>query len=211
MGRAIDLQSQKLIEKQAYEASEKMALGYGKPEMLKEDKYKRRHTTLLAIAPNTSSAFIMGQSSQSIEPIVSNYYIKDVAKVRMSFRNPYLEKLLIEKGYNTEEVWNSILRNEGSVQHLEFLTKEEKEVFKTFIEMDQMDLIEMAARRQKHIDQSQSLNIMVGKNTTPDEVAYMIIKAWKLGIKTLYYQLNVNSAQDFTNKRSKDECESCSA
>lgn len=211
MGRAIDVQSQKLIESQAYKASEKMALEYGKPEILKEDKYNRRHTTLLAVAPNTSSAFIMGQSSQSIEPIVSNYYIKDVAKIRMSFRNPYLEKLLIEKGQNTEEVWASILKNEGSVQHLDFLDKEEKDVFKTFIEINQLDLINMAARRQKYIDQSQSLNLMVGKTTTPDEVAYMMIQAWKQGVKTLYYQLNVNSAQDFTNKRGKDECESCSA
>lgn len=211
MGRTIDKMSQKLIHDQAYAASRKMAIEYGKPELLKEDKYDRRHTTLLAVAPNTSSSFIMGQSSQSIEPIVSNYYIKDVAKVRMSFRNPNLEVLLEEKGQNTPEVWLSILKNEGSVQHLDFLSKQEKDVFKTFIEMNQLSIIEMAADRQKYIDQSQSLNIMIGKNTTPEDVAYLMIKAWKLGVKTLYYQLNVNSAQDFTNKRSNASCEACEA
>ena len=211
MGRTIDKMSQKLIHDQAYAASRKMAIEYGKPELLKEDKYDRRHTTLLAVAPNTSSSFIMGQSSQSIEPIVSNYYIKDVAKVRMSFRNPHLEVLLEEKGQNTPEVWLSILKNEGSVQHLDFLSKQEKDVFKTFIEMNQLSIIEMAADRQKYIDQSQSLNIMIGKNTTPEDVAYLMIKAWKLGVKTLYYQLNVNSAQDFTNKRSNASCEACEA
>lgn len=209
IGRALNKKIFKTIQKQAYEASEKMALEYGKPEMLKEDKYKRRHCTLTAVAPNTSSSFIMGQQSQSIEPMVSNYYVKDVAKTRISFRNPYLEKLLIEKGQNNEDVWLSILKNEGSVRHLDFLTDDEKAVFRTFIEIPQISIIEMAADRQKFLCQSQSLNLMVGKDTTPDEVCYWIIKAWKLGVKTLYYQLNVNSAQDFTNKRAKNECESC--
>jgi ribonucleoside-diphosphate reductase alpha chain len=161
------------------------------------------------VAPNTSSSFIMGQQSQSIEPMVSNYYVKDVAKARISFRNPYLEKVLEEKGFNNEDVWLSILKNEGSVRHLEFLTYDEKDVFRTFIEIPQMSIIEMAADRQAFIDQSQSLNLMVGIDTTPDEVAYWIIKAWKLGIKTLYYQLNVSSAQDFTNKRANGECAAC--
>lgn len=209
MGRALNKKIFKTIHDQAYKASEKMAIEYGKPEMLREDKYKRRHCTLLAVAPNTSSSFIMGQQSQSIEPMVSNYYVKDVAKTRISFRNPYLVDLLESKGKNTEDVWLSILKNEGSVRELDFLTEDEKSVFRTFIEIPQMSIIEMASDRQKFIDQSQSLNIMVGKDTSPDEVAYWILKAWKLGIKTLYYQLNVNSAQDFTNKRAKSECDSC--
>ena len=208
-GRMLNKKIFKTIQDQAYKASEKMAIEYGKPEMLKEDKYKRRHCTLTAVAPNTSSSFIMAQQSQSIEPMVSNYYVKDVAKTRISFRNPYLEKLLIEKGQNTEDVWLSILKNEGSVRHLAFLSNEEKDVFRTFIEIPQTSIIEMASDRQKYICQSQSLNLMVGKDTSPDEVAYWILKAWKLGVKTLYYQLNVNSAQDFTNKRAKNECDSC--
>lgn len=208
-GRMLNKQIFKTIQDQAYKASEKMAIEYGKPEMLKEDKYKRRHCTLTAVAPNTSSSFIMAQQSQSIEPMVSNYYVKDVAKTRIPFRNPYLEKLLSEKGQNTEDVWLSILKNEGSVRHLSFLSNEEKDIFRTFIEIPQTSIIEMATDRQKYICQSQSLNLMVGKDTSPDEVAYWILKAWKLGVKTLYYQLNVNSAQDFTNKRAKNECDSC--
>lgn len=200
----------KQIHDQAYKASEKMAKEYGKPDMLKEDKYKRRHTTLLAIAPNSSSSFVMGQQSQSIEPYVSNYYIRDVAKVRTSIKNPYLEKLLKELGKNNSDVWLSILKNNGSVQHLDFLTEEQKDVFKTFIEIPQVDIISMASDRQKYIDQGQSLNLMVGSDTTPDEVAYWILYAWKKGIKTLYYQLNVSAAQDFTNQKSKTECSSCS-
>lgn len=209
LGRSYNKLIFKTIHDQAYKASEKMALEYGKPEMLREDKYKRRHCTLLAIAPNTSSSFIVGQQSQSIEPMVSNYYVKDVAKTRISFRNPYLKKLLTEKGENNEDTWLSILKNEGSVKHLDFLTDDEKDIFKTFIEIPQLSIIEMASDRQKFVDQSQSLNLMVGSDTTPDEVAYWVIKAWKLGIKTLYYQLNVNSAQDFTNKRTNGECASC--
>ena len=209
-GRAYNKLISKTIHDQAYKASEKMALEYGKPDMLKEDKYKRRHTTLLAVAPNSSSSFIVGQQSQSIEPYISNYYIRDVAKVRTSIRNPYLKKLLEELGKDTEEVWSSILKNQGSVQHLDFLTEHQKEVFKTFIEIPQVDIIDMASDRQKYIDQGQSLNLMVGSDTNPDEVAYWILYAWKKGIKTLYYQLNVSAAQDFTNQKAKTECISCS-
>lgn len=209
MARALNKKIFKTIKDGAYKASEKMAIEYGKPDMLKDKKYKRRHCTLTAVAPNTSSSFIMGQQSQSIEPMVSNYYVRDVAKTRISFRNPHLEKLLEKKNKNTEEVWLSILKNGGSVRDLDFLSEEEKAVFRTFIETSQLSIIEMASDRQKYICQSQSLNIMVGKDTEPDEVMYWILKAWKLGVKTLYYQLNVNSAQDFTNKRAK-ECESCS-
>ena len=209
-GRAYNKLISKTIHDQAYKASEKMALEYGKPDMLKEDKYKRRHTTLLAVAPNSSSSFIVGQQSQSIEPYISNYYIRDVAKVRTSIRNPYLKKLLEELGKDTEEVWSSILKNQGSVQHLDFLTENQKEVFKTFIEIPQVDIIDMASDRQKYIDQGQSLNLMVGSDTNPDEVAYWILYAWKKGIKTLYYQLNVSAAQDFTNQKVKTECVSCS-
>lgn len=209
-GKSYSKMIAKQIHDQAYKASEKMAKEYGKPDMLKEDKYKRRHTTLLAIAPNSSSSFVIGQQSQSIEPYVSNYYIRDVAKVRTSIKNPYLEKLLKELGKNNSDVWLSILKNDGSVQHLDFLTEEQKDVFKTFIEIPQIDIISMASDRQKYIDQGQSLNLMVGSDTTPDEVAYWILYAWKKGIKTLYYQLNVSAAQDFTNQKSKTECSSCS-
>ena len=86
----------------------------------------------MAIAPNTSSAFILGQVSQGIEPVWSNCYVKDIAKIKVTIQNPFLEKLLEQKGQNTREVWRSIRDNDGSVQHLDILTDEEKDVFKTF-------------------------------------------------------------------------------
>jgi ribonucleoside-diphosphate reductase alpha chain len=197
----------KTIKTQAYAASEKMALEYGKPDMLAEDKYTRRHTTLLAVAPNTSSSFIMEQQSQSIEPHVSNYYIKDVAKTRITVKNKYLQKLLEEKEKNTDEVWDDIMKNSGSVQHLDFLSVHEKKVFETFGEISQMEILLQASTRQKFIDQAQSLNLMVPLGSTPSDVTYLIIKAWQLGIKTLYYQLNVSAVQEFG--KSITECDSC--
>lgn len=197
----------KKIKEDSYKASKKMAIEYGKPKMLKSDKYKRRHTTLNAVAPNTSSSFIKKQQSQSTELYVSNYYIKDVAKTRISLKNPYLEELLSTLSKNTEEVWDSIMKKGGSVQHLDFLNENEKKVFKTFGETSQMEILLQASTRQKFIDQSQSLNLMVPSNATPDDVAYLIIKAWQLGIKTLYYQLNISAVQEFG--KSITECDSC--
>ena len=187
-----------LIQKRSYAASEALAQEYGEPEMLKG--YGRRNTTLNAIAPTTSSAFILGQVSQSIEPYMSNCYVKDVAKLKVTIKNPYLEKLLEEKGQNTRESWLSISDHDGSVQHLDFLTQEEKDVFKTFCEIDQMAIIYQAADRQQFTDQSQSLNVMISPKTPAKEVNYLYIQAWKLGIKTLYYQHSMNAAQQFSKK-----------
>ncbi|MBF0932093.1 MAG: ribonucleoside-diphosphate reductase subunit alpha [candidate division SR1 bacterium] len=187
-----------LIQKRSYAASEALAQEYGEPEML--EGYGRRNTTLNAIAPTTSSAFILGQVSQSIEPYMSNCYVKDVAKLKVTIKNPYLEKLLEEKGQNTREIWLSIRDHDGSVQHLDFLTQEEKDVFKTFCEIDQMAIIYQAADRQQFTDQSQSLNVMISPKTPAKEVNYLYIQAWKLGIKTLYYQHSMNAAQQFSKK-----------
>src|SRR5690554_2279824 len=144
----------KYINAEAHKASKKLAELYGEPEILKG--YGRRNTTLTAIAPTTSSAFILGQVSQSIEPFWSNTYVKDVAKTKVTIRNPYLKEILAAKGKDTREVWNNIRDNDGSVQHLDFLTDHEKEVFKTFSELDQFMIIQQAATRQQFIDQSQS-------------------------------------------------------
>lgn len=205
--KMINAQIFKNIHDKAYEASIKMALEYGKPEILSSDKYNRRHTTLLAIAPNTSSSFIKGQQSQSIEPIVSNYYVRDVAKTRVSIKNKFLERYLDDVGLNNNLIWDSILKNNGSVQHLE-IPDDVKSVFKTFSEISQLEVLIQASQRQKFIDQSQSLNLMIPKGTSPEDVTYLILKAHQLGIKTLYYQLNVNAAQQLTN--SLTECVSCS-
>ena len=197
----------KTIQEQAWEASREMAKLYGKPEYLQDDKYDRRHTTLTAVAPNTSSSFIVGQQSQSIEPYVSNYYIKKTDKIKHAVKNPYLEMLLEQKGKNTFDVWESILKKSGSVQHLDFLDENEKMVFRTFIEISQMEIIIQASVRQKYIDQGQSLNLMIHPSTPTKDVNALILKAHELGIKTLYYQLGQNAAQEFA--RDVLSCDMC--
>lgn len=195
----------KLIQQKSYQASEQLAKELGEPEMLKG--YGRRNTTLNAIAPTTSSAFILGQVSQGIEPIWSNCYVKDVAKIKTTIKNPFLEELLEAKGQNTKDVWRDIRDHDGSVQHLDFLTDEEKEVFKTFPEIDQMSIVEQASARQTYIDQGQSLNIMVHPDTPVKEINSFYITAWKLGIKALYYQHSMNAAQKLNQKRNCKACE----
>ncbi|MDC6389263.1 ribonucleoside-diphosphate reductase subunit alpha [Maribacter sp. PR1] len=196
----------KAIKEKSYKASEELAKRFGEPAVLKG--YGRRNATLNAIAPTTSSAFILGQVSQGIEPIWSNTYVKDIAKVKTTIRNPYLVALLEEKGMNTTEVWRSIRDFDGSVQHLDFLTDEEKEVFKTYSEIDQMDIIYQAANRQNHIDQGQSVNIIVHPEMPVKEINKIHVTAWKLGLKSLYYQHSMNAAQKFKQKK---ECASCEA
>ena len=189
----------KLIKEKSYKASEELSKMFGEPEYL--EGYGRRNVTLNAIAPTTSSAFILGQVSQSIEPIWSNCYVKDVAKMKVTIKNPVLEKLLIELGKNTKTTWNSVKKNDGSVQHLEFLTNEQKEVFRTFAEINQSSIINQAAIRQDYIDQSQSLNLMISPDMPTKNVNKLLIDAWKLGVKTLYYQHSMNSAQAFSRKK----------
>jgi ribonucleoside-diphosphate reductase alpha chain len=205
---AYDLNSEvfRAIKDRSYKASAELADRFGEPEVLKG--YGRRNTTLNAIAPTTSSAFILGQVSQGIEPIWSNVYVKDIAKIKTTIKNPYLEKLLEEKGKNTQEVWLSIRDNDGSVQHLDFLTEHEKDVFRTYSEIDQLAIIYQAANRQNHIDQGQSINILVHPEMPVKEINKIHITAWKLGLKSLYYQHSMNAAQKF---RQKKECISCEA
>jgi hypothetical protein len=156
-----------------------------------------------------NSSFILGQVSQGIEPQNSNYYSKDLAKGKFTFKNPYLKKLLKEKGKDDHDTWKSILIRGGSVQHLDFLSKEEKDVFKTFGEISQKEIIIQAAQRQKYIDQGQSLNLMIPPTTKPKEVNELLIFAWEQGIKSLYYQRSANPAQELA--RSILTCSSCEA
>jgi ribonucleoside-diphosphate reductase alpha chain len=194
----------KTLKEQSYKASERLAQKFGEPEVLKG--YGRRNTTLNAIAPTTSSAFILGQVSQGIEPIWSNIYVKDIAKIKTTIKNPFLINLLKEKGMDTPEVWRDIRDRDGSVQHLDFLSENEKEVFKTYSEIDQLVIIYQAANRQNYLDQGQSLNIIVHPDTTTKEVNNIHVTAWKLGLKSLYYQHSMNAAQKFKQKK---DCESC--
>ena len=204
--KAYDLNSEvfKTLKENSYKASEELANKFGEPKVLKG--YGRRNTTLNAIAPTTSSAFILGQVSQGIEPIWSNIYVKDIAKIKTTIKNPFLINLLKEKGMDTPEVWRDIRDRDGSVQHLDFLSENEKEVFKTYSEIDQMVIIYQAANRQNYLDQGQSLNIIVHPDTSTKEINKIHVTAWKLGLKSLYYQHSMNAAQKFKQKK---ECESC--
>lgn len=193
------------IRTKADKATTEMADKFGEPDVLVG--YNRRNTTTLSIAPTTSSSFILGQVSPSIEPLNSNYFVKDLAKGRFTYKNPYLKELLKNKGNDTKEIWKDILLHGGSVQHLDFFTTEEKDVFKTFGEISQKEIVIQASQRQKYIDQGQSLNLMIPPNTSPKDVNQLIIFAWEQGIKSLYYQRSSNPAQELA--RSILTCKSC--
>ncbi len=189
----------KLIKDKADAATKELAATLGEPEVLKG--YGRRNTTLIAIAPTTSSAFILGQVSQGIEPIWSNCYVKDVAKMKVTIKNPTLQALLAQKGHDDKVTWDSIRDNDGSVQHLDCLSDEEKAIYRTFAEIDQSKVIEQAADRQKFIDQAQSLNIMVAPDTPVKDINALYLQAWKQGVKSLYYQHSMNAAQQLVRKK----------
>lgn len=195
----------KRIREEADKASKELANIYGEPELL--EGYGRRNTTLMAVAPTTSSSAILGQTSPGIEPFASNYYKAGLAKGNFMRQNKYLKKLLEEKGLDNEDTWRTIMLNHGSVQQLEGLTELEKEVFKTFKEIAPMEIIVQAAQRQQFIDQSQSLNLNIPAALPVKEVNQLMIEAWKLGVKTLYYQRSQSVSKEmmvnFVN------CKSC--
>lgn len=197
--RALNIEISKNIWDNANKATEELAKTLGEPEVLKG--YGRRNTTLLAVAPTTSSAFILGQVSQGIEPVWSNCYIKDVSKAKVVIKNKQLEAFLEDQGKNTKEVWDSIRDHDGSVQHLDFLDDSEKAIFKTFGEINQEEVLTHAADRQKYIDQAQSLNIKVPPGITAKEMNALAIKAWESGIKSMYYQHSDNAAQSMARSK----------
>jgi ribonucleoside-diphosphate reductase alpha chain len=162
------------------------------------------NTTLLAIAPTKSSSFIHGQVSMGIEPIKSNYFVKDLAKSKTVYKNPFLMQELEKYGLNNEETWESILKKDGSVQHLDFPTKA---VFKSFIEISPKEIIIQAGQRQKFIDQAQSLNLMIHPSVPAKDINQLYLFAHESGVKTLYYQFSISSAQSFA--RNILECASC--
>lgn len=193
------------LQEKTLKASKELAQRFGEPEILKG--YGRRNTTLMSIAPTKSSSFILGSVSPSVEPFKSNFYVKDLAKIKTIYKNPFLEKLLKEKGLDNEEIWESILHNDGSVQHLTQLTDEEKEIFKTFSEISQLSVIQQAAQRQKYIDQGQSINIMVHPATPAKDLNQLYLTAEELGLKSIYYQYSMSAAQVFN--RNLLSCSSC--
>lgn len=184
----------RFMDERSLEASKEMADIYGEPEGL--EGYGVRNLTRLAIAPTTSSSFILGQVSPSIEPLRSNYFTKDLAKGSFTYKNPYLAKVLETYNKNTDEIWYSILTHKGSVQHLDFLTETEKLVFKTFDEIVPLSIVQQASVRQKYIDQSQSLNLLIPPSAPIKDINALIIEGWRLGVKTFYYQRSSNPSQE---------------
>ena len=146
-----------------------------------------RFSCKMAIAPTASISIICGGTSACIEPIPANIYTHKTLSGSFSIKNPYLEKLLTEKAKNAEAVWSSILERGGSVQHLDFLTQEEKDVYKTSFEIDQRWLLELAADRTPFIDQAQSLNLFIAADSDKWDLMMLHFRAWELGIKSLYY------------------------
>jgi len=194
------------IKNKSYEASGELADKFGEPDVL--EGYGRRNTTTMSVAPTKSSSIILGQISPSIEPLKSNYFVRDGAKLKLTQKNRYLQDLLKQKDKDTKKVWDSIMEKDGSVQHLEFLSDEEKDVFRTFAEIPQMAIIKQAAQRQKYIDQAQSLNISIDPSEVSiKDINKLYIEAWKRGVKSLYYQNSVNAAQKFS--RDILECKVC--
>ena len=194
------------IKEKSYEASEELADRFGEPEVL--EGYGRRNTTTMSVAPTKSSSVILGQVSPSIEPLKANYFVRDGAKLKSTQKNRFLEAILEERGKDEREVWDSIAQKDGSVQHLDCLTDEEKEVFQTFSEIPQMAIINQAAQRQEYIDQAQSINISLDPAEVPlEDINELYIQAWKKGVKSLYYQKSVNAAQKFS--RDILECKAC--
>ena len=195
------------MKEKSHKASSELAKEYGEPPLLQG--YGMRNVTTMAIAPTTSSSFILGQVSPSVEPLNSNYFVKDLAKGKFTYKNPYLEEVLQKHGKSDSVTWKSILVNGGSVQHLDFLSEEEKDVFKTFGEISQKEVVIQASIRQKYIDQAQSINLMIHPKTPVKEVNQLLIFAWEQGVKTLYYHRGTNPSQELS--RNLLNCASCEA
>jgi len=198
----------KHLRQGADRASVKLAEERGACPDAAESGVKARFSHKLAIAPTASISIICGGTSAGIEPIPANVYTHKTLSGSFTVKNPYLEKLLDEKGINTQTTWNSILEHEGSVQHLEALSADEKDVFKTAFELDQRWVIEHAADRTPFICQSQSLNIFLPGNVDKWDLHMLHWTAWERGIKSLYYCRSKSVQRTaFAGTESKDDME----
>jgi ribonucleoside-diphosphate reductase alpha chain len=198
--RKFNLSFFKEFDKQTRAASEKLATIYGEPEWCSGYGVRNTHTS--AIAPTVSNSVICGEVSPGIDPRTSNCY-SFATKTLFNYKNLVLQPVLAKYGKDTPEIWENINEtNGGSVQHLDFLSDHEKEVFKTAREIDQLDLVYLAADRTQYIDQGQSVNLFfdpenttMTKNELKNYINKVHFKAWELGVKTLYYCRATNSQQ----------------
>jgi ribonucleoside-diphosphate reductase alpha chain len=187
MAKSWNLKIFKHISTAANEASMMLATERGACPDAEERGVMERFSCKMAIAPTASISIICGGTSACIEPIPANIYTHKTLSGSFSIRNPYLEKLLSEKSKNSDSVWNSILEQGGSVQHLDFLSTEEKDTYKTSFEIDQRWLIELAADRTPYIDQATSLNLFIPADVEKWDLLMLHFRAWELGVKSLYY------------------------
>jgi ribonucleoside-diphosphate reductase alpha chain len=187
MAKSWNLRMFKHINAQVNEASMMLAQERGPCPDAADQGVMERFSCKMAIAPTASISIICGGTSACIEPIPANIYTHKTLSGSFSIKNPYLEKLLVAKAKDSSAVWNSILEKGGSVQHLDFLTPEEKDTFKTSFEIDQRWLLELAADRTPYIDQAQSLNLFIPADVEKWDLLMLHFRAWELGIKSLYY------------------------
>jgi len=187
MAKAYNMKMFQHIQAKASEASMLLAQERGPCPDAAEMGAMERFSCKMAIAPTASISIICGGTSACIEPIPANIYTHKTLSGSFIVKNPYLEKLLTKKSKNSTNVWNSILENGGSVQHLDFLSAEEKASFKTSFEIDQRWLLEFAADRSPYIDQAQSLNLFIPADVDKWDLMMLHFQAWEKGIKSLYY------------------------
>jgi ribonucleoside-diphosphate reductase alpha chain len=187
MAKSWNLKIFRHISTAANEASMLLATERGPCPDAADRGVMERFSCKMAIAPTASISIICGGTSACIEPIPANIYTHKTLSGSFSIRNPYLEKLLSEKSKNSEAVWNSILEQGGSVQHLDFLSQDEKDTYKTSFEIDQRWLLELAADRTPYIDQAQSLNLFIPADVEKWDLLMLHFRAWELGVKSLYY------------------------
>lgn len=197
----------KHIREQADAASRKLADLRGACPDAEEYGIKERFSNKMAIAPTASISIIAGNASPGIEPIAANVFLQKTLSGSFTVRNRHLQKLLAEKGQDTPEVWSSITTSKGSVQHLDFLTQQEKDVFKTAFELDQRWVVEHAADRQPFICQAQSVNLFLTADVHKRDLHQIHFQAWKKGLKSLYYcrSLSIQRADTVSNVLSKSE------
>jgi len=194
------------IQKKVDESSKELAEERGACPDAEEYGISERFSNKTAIAPTASISIICGGTSPGIEPIAANSYTHKTLSGSFNVKNKYLEKVLEKYNKNNDEIWSSITTNQGSVMHLDFLSKEEKYIFKTAFELDQKWIIELGADRTPHISQAQSINIFLPADVHKKELHQIHFQAWKKGLKSLYYcrSKSIQRAENINNGSSTD-------
>ena len=194
------------IQTKVDKSSKDLAEERGSCPDAEEYGFKERFSNKTAIAPTASISIICGGTSPGVEPIAANSYTHKTLSGSFNVRNKYLKKLLEKHGKDNDEIWSSITTNQGSVSHLDFLTKEEKDVFKTAFELDQRWLVDLSADRTPHISQAQSINLFLPADVHKKDLHQIHFQAWKKGLKSLYYcrSKSIQRAENVNDAKSTD-------